>query len=54
MGNSYAVVRDMRPMPIEVRDMAGLVARLVLPMLPFVVFVVPLKVIVTKLLQLVR
>ena len=54
MGNSYLVVRDLRPMPIQARDMAALVARLVLPMLPFVLFVVPLKVIVTKLLQLVR
>jgi hypothetical protein len=54
MGNSFSVIRDMRPIPIEPRDVAGLVAKLVLPMLPFILFVVPLKVVLAKLVQLVR
>jgi hypothetical protein len=54
MGNSHEAVLRIRPVPVDTRNLVMIVMGLVLPMVPFLVFVVPLRVMLTQLLKLVH
>jgi hypothetical protein len=54
MGNSHEAVLRIRPVPVDTRNLAMIVMGLVLPMVPFLVFVVPLRVMLTQLLKLIH
>ena len=49
LGNSYAVVREMRPVPFDLQDVALLVATTAMPILPLLLTVMPLEELVAKL-----
>ncbi|MGO9720272.1 MAG: hypothetical protein ACLPOA_06725 [Methylocella sp.] len=51
LGNSYAVVREMRLVPFALSDVAQLVAAVALPILPLVLTVMPLEELVSRLIK---
>ncbi|MFI5372852.1 MAG: hypothetical protein ACHQ52_14960 [Candidatus Eisenbacteria bacterium] len=54
MGNSHEAVLRIRPVPVDTRNLVMIVAGLVLPMVPFLAFVVPLRVMLTQVLKLIH
>ncbi len=51
LGNSYAVVMEMRPVPFTLSDVGQLAATVALPLLPLLLTVMPLEEIVTRLIK---
>jgi hypothetical protein len=51
LGNSYAVVREMRLVPVALSDVAQLVAAVALPILPLVLTIMPIEELVSRLIQ---
>jgi hypothetical protein len=51
LGNSYAVVREMRLVPFALRDVLQLVAAVALPLLPLLLTIMPLDELLTRLLK---
>lgn len=53
MGNSFEVLRTMKPVPIEVRHLIAVALWMVIPMLPMIATVVPLHTMLERLLALI-
>ena len=53
LGDSYDMIRRMRVVPLEISDFIALVLPTVIPVLPLLLTVVPLKVILSQLFRLV-
>ena len=51
LGNSYAVVREMQPVPFTLSDAGQLAAAVALPLLPLLLTVMPLEELVTRLIK---
>jgi hypothetical protein len=51
LGNSYAVVREMRLVPFALSDVLQLVAAVALPLLPLLLTIMPLDELLTRLLK---
>jgi hypothetical protein len=53
LANSYAVIREMRPVPFSLKDVTPLVAAAALPVLPLLLTIMPLEELVTRLLKII-
>ena len=51
LGNSYAAVREMRPVPFDLQDIARLAAATAVPLLPLGLMVFSLEELVTRIVK---